>query len=1205
MADLVLGLATSAVEGTLTAAKSAIEEEDKLKKSMQRDLVLIKDEFEMMRSFLIVAKEHAASDEMVKTLVRQVRNMALDVEDCIESAVLIDVNKIRRWWWCFLIPSCMPAGAPVATLNDAVAAAQLLKSRVEAMGQRNERYMHIGDSGASKQAENKKTHQQAVADAAAAGILMEARNAKKRQGSPRDLVGLINKKKDVRPLQVISVWGAAGDLGVASIIKKTCDDPEICRKFSCRAWVKLPQLFNPHEFIRSLMAQFYTNNLPQQGSSGAVDLLKQMDEMMAMEATQLTEEFLKQVTDHTCLIFLEDVPTTVVWEAVKLCLPDKKNGSCIVVHTQELEVASLVVGQSQGVLELEQFSDDHSVCAFFNEKKTSSLTDLIELINKENDVNAPHCGGNLEICQKFKYRACVKLRHPFSHLEFIESLLDQILTNYCPQHGSAQDFLKLKGLKMVSEEARIKEFVKQVMESERYLVFLEDVSSTDDWDTVKKYLPDVNNGSCIVVHTHQREVASFCAGQSNRLLEWDLFLAEHSVRVFIKEGGDEDLAIKTNNAKEWLKKNRLIGRGADIDWLSGNYPEASGCPNSLWHSEPSPADNLYAKSVLHKCGGLPKVIVPVAKFIATNGQPNLDYFMQLLETDEAFGSLRDLFSWVHSYFQSCPDELKPCIFYLSIFPANHRIRRTRLVRRWIAEGYSTDTRESSAEEKGSKFFEELCRRNMVQVPGSTSVSYMTKSSACQFNGFFREYIMSQSMEENLAFALEGHCSANSQRSGRHLTIGSTWDRDMSVYRSIDLSQLRSLTVSGKWESSFISDDKMRLVRVLDLEDATSVTDDDLKLIVKLLHHLKFLSLRRCKEITHLPDSFGSLRQLQTLDIRHTSIVKLPRSFTKLQKLQHISGGTTATMDDYSSIVESPPPPLPEATAAAASSSSSMTTPSRLLPSPSRLWPLRGQRLPTGSPNGGIELPRGIGKMMALQNISVIDISIASRRRPAAVLEELKGLTQLRKFGVSGVNSENCKELCSAISGHPHLEYLSVWLDKNQGGCLDAISPPPEKLESLKIHGDVGKLPAWISQLINLTKLKLRLTMITQDDVDLLKDLPSLSTLCLGFSEVQHGHLRFRGDGMWCFRRLLILEIVCNNKLKYVVFESLVMPWLEVLNIHCSNVSSLKFSGLQELRDLREVQLRGTYDDKVWEKLKSNLEEHRREIVLKPDRPSGC
>lgn len=62
MTDLVLGLAKSAVEGTLTAAKSAIEEEEKHKKDMQRDLMLISDEFEMMHSFLNDAKDRATDD---------------------------------------------------------------------------------------------------------------------------------------------------------------------------------------------------------------------------------------------------------------------------------------------------------------------------------------------------------------------------------------------------------------------------------------------------------------------------------------------------------------------------------------------------------------------------------------------------------------------------------------------------------------------------------------------------------------------------------------------------------------------------------------------------------------------------------------------------------------------------------------------------------------------------------------------------------------------------------------------------------------------------------------------------------------------------------------------------------------------------------------------------------------------------------------
>jgi len=133
-----------------------------------------------------------------------------------------------------------------------------------------------------------------------------------------------------------------------------------------------------------------------------------------------------------------------------------------------------------------------------------------------------------------------------------------------------------------------------------------------------------------------------------------------------------------------------------------------------------------AKLVLHKCGGLPKVIVSVADYYASESQRSSKdllvqnwkklscRFMQELETDREFSCLRDLFAWVHSYFRTCPDFLKPCIFYLSIFPENRSIRRRRFVRRWIAEGYSRDTKESTAEEDGEKSFSILFQSRKVE-----------------------------------------------------------------------------------------------------------------------------------------------------------------------------------------------------------------------------------------------------------------------------------------------------------------------------------------------------------------------------------------------------------------------------------------------------------------------------------------------------------
>ncbi|WVZ50535.1 hypothetical protein U9M48_001778 [Paspalum notatum var. saurae] len=328
MADLVLGLAKSAVEGMLTAAKSAIEEEEKLKKGMQRDLMLIADEFEMMNSFLNVAKERA-TDEMVRTLVRQVRNMALEVEDCIESAVLVDLKK-SNWWRRLLRSRCMLAAGAAAPLDDAVAAIELLKSRVEAMAQRNERYMSIVRCSGSSSKPTEKTHRQAITDDAG----------------------------------VISVWGATGDLGVASIIKKTFDDPEVCKNFRFRAWVKLTHPFNSDEFIRSLLLQFYRNYCAQKGSTSAIDFLKPAEVMTATQGV-LIEEFMKHVSDQRYLV-----------------LPDNKNGSWVVVPTKQLEVARLCVPQAQ------EFSADNSDGIVFNEDEKDETEDEDdEMVKKQEAAN--------------------------------------------------------------------------------------------------------------------------------------------------------------------------------------------------------------------------------------------------------------------------------------------------------------------------------------------------------------------------------------------------------------------------------------------------------------------------------------------------------------------------------------------------------------------------------------------------------------------------------------------------------------------------------------------------------------------------------------------------------------------------------------------------------------------------------------------------
>ncbi|KAM0905001.1 hypothetical protein ACQ4PT_017642 [Festuca glaucescens] len=270
MADLAVGLAKSVVEGALTKAQSAIEEDSRLRQSAQRDLVFITGEFQMMQSFLKLADDERTRNIVVRTWVRQIRELAYDVEDCIEFVLHLDK---KSQWWRRMLPSFIAAATQ--PLDEAIAEIRQLKARVEDVSSRNARYSLISDSG-SKPAvvqQQPPAAARAAMGAAAFSMLVEATDIAKRQHG--DLTQLITKKDD--GLQVISVWGTGGDLGTLSIIRKAYEDPEISQNFSCRAWVKLTNPFSPLEFIRSLKVQFYANSCKEPGSSNRVGVLKMME----------------------------------------------------------------------------------------------------------------------------------------------------------------------------------------------------------------------------------------------------------------------------------------------------------------------------------------------------------------------------------------------------------------------------------------------------------------------------------------------------------------------------------------------------------------------------------------------------------------------------------------------------------------------------------------------------------------------------------------------------------------------------------------------------------------------------------------------------------------------------------------------------------------------------------------------------------------
>lgn len=1196
MEATALSVGKSVLDGAIGYAKSAFAEEVALQLGVRRDQVFITNELEMIKAFLESAHGEGADDKVVKVWVKQVRDMAYDVEDCLQEFA-VRLNK-QSWW---RIRRKMLDRRRVAKQMKE------LRANVEDVSQRNTRYSLIKGSG-SKAATYTAAEQSSITSAALFGI-DEARRAAKQEKSQVDLVQMINEEEN--NLRVIAVWGTSGGLGQTSIVRKAYENPDIESKFSCRAWVRLMHPFDPKDFVQSMVEQF--------NAAGGVNVLLRKKKTVQ----ELTNKFEQYVNEKRYLIVINDLSTIEEWDWVKKCFPNNNMGSRIIVSTTQVEVASLCAGQGSVASELKQFSAGQNIYAF-HDKGSQDATDLINEgsssntaststankstvptceISEENTVKKSltrirtmvaaleeshlvgrekekseiiklvtgQASGQFEVITVwgmgglgkttlvkdiyqsqelngiFDNRACVTVMRPFNLEELLRSLFMQLDRESSEKKDVVGLMSSTKNTLLLMSLAELIKELAKLFQTKRCLIVLDDVSSTAEWDRIVPIFHEMRKTIRIIVTTREESIAKHCCSQKQ----------ENIYKL-------KDLEYK--DAHDLFTKKLFKGT-VDMD---KQYPELV---------QPT-------KLILKKCDQLPLAIVTIAGFLATQPKTPLEWrklsehLSAELEMNPQLGTIRTVL--MRSY-DGLPYHLKSCFLYMPIFPEDHRVGRGRLARRWSAEGYCREVRGKSAEEMADSYFMELIARSMI-LPPQESIRCTKGIDSCQVHDLMREIGISKSMEENLVFTLEQGCSTNSQVTMRHLAISSNWEGDQNEYESmVDVSRVRSLTVFGKWKSFFISD-RMRLLRVLDLEDATGLLDHHLKHIGKFLH-LRYLSLRGCGGIFHLPDSLGNLRQLETLDIRETNVVMLPKTIIKLQKLNYLRAGEVLlnVFVGYEVIVHL----LPKVMRTRLCSLSLVSLACCLAWCAPQcmddmirhdvctlfccfLLPILAMRLD----KHGVVLPRGMKKLKALHTLGVVNIG----RQGKAVLNDIKGLIQLRKLGVTDIKKDNGQELCAAIVGLSRLESLSIRSEERPGlcGCLDGTFTFPENLQRLKLYGNLVKLPEWVQGLKNLVKLKLRSSSISEPDaaIQVLGILPNLAFLHLLRKSFvgEEVSLNFPPE---MFPSLIVLEL--ELRFNSVKFEQGATPKLELLKFCDVTISSDSLRGLSSLSCLKEVVLQGYFD----------------------------
>jgi hypothetical protein len=203
----------------------------------------------------------------------------------------------------------------------------------------------------------------------------EAMRTAMEQDKPKvNLCQLINDGDN--DLRVIAMWGeSSDDTGMISAIQKVYDDSTVNANFGFRAWVTIMHPFDPTEFIRSLVRQFYENfpekldeTTHRRKTIGASAYMK----MQSMTQSEITDVLDTQVSDNSYLIVIDDLSTIMEWNCINKYFPNNKKGSRIIVSTPHFRIANMCAEKPCQISELKQRST-HPTIYLFHKKVTLHL----------------------------------------------------------------------------------------------------------------------------------------------------------------------------------------------------------------------------------------------------------------------------------------------------------------------------------------------------------------------------------------------------------------------------------------------------------------------------------------------------------------------------------------------------------------------------------------------------------------------------------------------------------------------------------------------------------------------------------------------------------------------------------------------------------------------------------------------------------------
>ncbi|XVE99639.1 hypothetical protein REPUB_Repub03eG0217200 [Reevesia pubescens] len=396
------------------------------------------------------------------------------------------------------------------------------------------------------------------------------------------------------------------------------------------------------------------------------------------------------------------------------------------------------------------------------------------------------------------------------------------------------------------------------LNEKRYLVVLDDIWKSEDWNILKHAFPRGKNGSKILFTTRNKDVA-LLADPCNSPIELPLLTDDESWKLFSRKAFPGN---KTDHSyARSLKEFEMLGR-----------------------------------EMVRKCKGLPLAIVVLGGLLATkrswaqwkmvdsNIHAHLNKFPQ---QDHQYGAVNGIL--VLSY-NDLPYYLKPCFLYLGHYPEDWEISKKELIRLWIAEGFISPSFENEGmllENVAEQFLEKLINRCLVQVGRRDHTGTGVKT--CRIHDLLRDLCMEKAREENFLGIMDQPTDKII------LTLKPSMPRRVVIHPSKryvclkgEHPSLRSLLLFQDENLIRLNISKcnnFKILRVLKIVKK-DVRKWNVSSEIGQLHHLRYLGLA-CSGDIILPRSIGMLKSLHTLYLRYSGMIEIPNVLFKLERLRHI------------------------------------------------------------------------------------------------------------------------------------------------------------------------------------------------------------------------------------------------------------------------------------------------------------------------------